>query len=488
MRRWQELTLLILIDTIASVVALFVAMWSRRVATLEAIVFPPLAYVIPFLILALGWVGLFAYIGLYDKSWSRKSRFDELIWVVKGIIFGGIVIFLITFDPERPFAFTRIVILNYGITLVVLSAFGRLVVRGVQRRLFGLGHGRRNAIIVGTGESARRLCETMKANPRLGYRIIGFVTTNNEHIGTHEIDDSCIDDSRNSETPESATPSESDDISRILGTFDELPEQIAEHHVTEVMFAEPTLSHDEVLDAVGRCNGLRVSFSTLPDLYDVVIGRSNLGQLYGTPLMPLFPSSMVVWQRRTKRVIEFIFALVTLIVGAPIWLIVASAIWLQDRHFVIYSQDRLGFEGREFRIHKFRSMIPDAEKHSGPTWATEDDPRITPIGKFIRKTRLDEVPQLWNVLRGEMSLVGPRPERRYFVDQLAKEIPLYRRRLLVKPGITGWAQTKGAYDVSVDDVREKLKYDLYYIENMSLRFDLLILARTIWVVVAGKGR
>jgi len=487
MRRWQELTLLILIDAVASAAALYVALWFRRTATLEAIVFPPLAYILPALILAIGWIGLFAYVGLYESNWSRKSRFDELVWLIKIVVFGGVVLFLITFNPERPFALTRIVILSYGVTLIALSGFGRLIVRGVQRRLFELGHGRRNAIVVGTGNSARRLRDSMHRNPRLGYNVVGFLRADDSNIDTDETPRIHNDDSRNDEIRSSESGLSPITSTEILGSFRDLPDRIAEYGVTEVMFAEPRLSHDDVLDAVGRCNGMHLSFSTMPDLYDVVTGRSNLGQLYGTPLMPLFPSTMVIWQRRTKRLIDVIASSVTMIAGAPIWIGVAAAIWLQDRHPVVYSQERVGFEGHQFRLHKFRSMIPDAEKHSGPVWAQENDPRITPVGRFIRKTRLDEIPQLWNVLRGEMSLVGPRPERQYFVERLAKEIPLYRRRLHVKPGITGWAQTKLAYDASIDDVREKLKYDLYYIENMSLRFDLLILARTAWVVVAGKG-
>jgi len=232
---------------------------------------------------------------------------------------------------------------------------------------------------------------------------------------------------------------------------------------------------------------VKVNISIVPDLYDVVTGHSGLGQIYGMPLMPLFPSTMLVWQRRTKRLLDVVAAVSVFFLALPFWILVAFAVWLEDRGPVFYSQERVGKEGRIFRVYKFRSMIPDAEKHSGPVWAAKDDPRITRVGRVIRKLRLDELPQIWNILRGEMSLVGPRPERPFFVERLAAEIPLYRRRLYVTPGLTGWAQTKQAYDATLDDVREKLKYDLYYIENMSLSFDLLILLRTVWVVLTGKG-
>ncbi len=196
---------------------------------------------------------------------------------------------------------------------------------------------------------------------------------------------------------------------------------------------------------------------------------------------------MPVWERKIKRLMDIVFSLIILIVTLPITLIVALAIKLDSEGPVFFKQIRVGKDGKEFKIYKFRSMIKDAEKHTGPIWSTKDDPRITRVGKIIRKFRLDEIPQFINVLRGEMSLVGPRPERPYFVEKLSQEIPLYKRRLKVKPGITGWAQVKHKYDESIEDVKKKLQYDLYYIENISLRMDLKILFRTIFVVMFGKG-
>jgi lipopolysaccharide/colanic/teichoic acid biosynthesis glycosyltransferase len=168
--------------------------------------------------------------------------------------------------------------------------------------------------------------------------------------------------------------------------------------------------------------------------------------------------------------------------------LVALLIRLDSPGPVIYSQERVGQHGKPFRIYKFRSMVQDAEKMTGPQWAAKNDPRITRVGRWIRKLRIDEIPQFWNVLKGEMSLVGPRPERPYFVEKFKKEIPLYTRRLRVRPGISGWAQIKGAYDSSIDDVKQKLQYDLFYLENMSLRMDLKILLNTVYVILTGRGQ
>jgi len=172
----------------------------------------------------------------------------------------------------------------------------------------------------------------------------------------------------------------------------------------------------------------------------------------------------------------------------PLWILVAIIIKLESPGPVLFCQKRVGRDGKHFTIYKFRSMVQDAERETGPVWAGEKDPRITFFGKIIRKLRIDEIPQFFNVLMNDMSLIGPRPERPYFVDKLKHKIPLYARRLRMKPGITGWAQIKGGYDTTIENVKKKLEYDLFYIENVSLRMDLKILLNTIYVMLRGKGQ
>jgi exopolysaccharide biosynthesis polyprenyl glycosylphosphotransferase len=242
-----------------------------------------------------------------------------------------------------------------------------------------------------------------------------------------------------------------------------------------------------LVDIISQLENKNVGLKIVPDLYEILSGQAKTAQIYGVPLIDIMPELMPEWEKRLKRLLDILISLLILIVSLPVILIFSIAIKIDSNGTVFFKQERIGMNNKIFKIIKFRSMYKDAEKHTGPVWSQKNDPRVTRVGRILRRLRIDEIPQMYNVLKGEMSLVGPRPERPFFVEKLSTEIPYYKRRLKVRPGITGWAQVKHKYDESIEDVKIKLRYDLFYIENMSLRMDIKIMIRTMFVVLFGKG-
>ena len=454
----------ILIDILALNLAWTAYYWFRIHSGLLAHVTEP-DFWLPMIVICVYWLLVFFFFGLY-RSWYAKSRFDELVTLFKATVVGGLLLFFVIFFDDKGVGsplYSRLLIIIYSGFIVVFVGGGRLLQHTFQRRLLESGVGLHNALIVGWSVKARELFDKIQQYPALGYHVVGFVpVTNDQSNDTYK------------HVP-------------VLSSILSLPEIIDSHDIKDVLIALDSSEHDKLLHVISSCNSHAVSMKIVPDLYDIISGQARTNQIYGFPLIEIMPELMQPWEKTIKRGIDIAVSSLILFVGLPIWLIVALVIKIDSSGSIFYTQERVGKDEKRFKIIKFRSMQHNAEADSGPTWAGKEDPRTTRVGKFLRKARLDEIPQLINVLDGDMSLVGPRPERPYFVEQLSKEIPLYKRRLKVRPGVTGWAQVKHKYDESIDDVRKKIQYDLYYIENMSLRMDLKILFRTIAVVLLGKG-
>ncbi len=465
-------------DVVAINVAFYATFWLRYRSGL----FPEAynadaafaSYAMPLAVLTVAWLLLFFFTGLY-RDWYRESRLDEFFVVLKTVVVGLFLLFLVTSAPQivefsrtgnPAVLFTRTkmaTLLTYGASTLFFATINRFVMHTVLAWLLARGIGRHNTIIVGAGDSGARLLDQLRHYPHMGHRVIGFIDNDGRRKGSTVRD----------------LP--------VFGTYSEIPAVMRRERVESLIVSEVSNSANEITRIIENTGEERLAIYMVPSLTDVITGHFKTNQVYGVPLMVLLQDHMPAWEAQVKRIMDITVSLCVLVFGAPAWLLLVALIRLSSKGPAVFRQERIGRNGKPFTMMKFRSMYEDAEKRTGPVWATEDDPRITPVGRFMRKTRLDEIPQFINVLRGEMSLVGPRPERAFFIEQLRKEIPWYVRRIKMKPGITGWAQVKHKYDATIEDVKQKVLFDLYYFENMSIGLDMKILFRTILVVFTGKG-
>jgi lipopolysaccharide/colanic/teichoic acid biosynthesis glycosyltransferase len=434
------------------------------------------------------WMVLFIFFGLY-RPWYVRAPFDEIVTMLKTLGVGTILLsVIIWWDPLDTASTTandpRILGLTYWVIACIFCVGVRSLTRYAQRRLLEAGVGTRASIIIGDTENAKELAERVADYPRLGYNVIGFVSPSNHSglaFGRTSFTVQQHVDRRNHRTSRTL------EVAR-LGSTEELEDVIDRHGVKEVLIALGTNEHEKLIDVIARAGKSNAGLKIVPDLYDIVSGQARTRTIYGFPLIDINPILQRPWEEAAKRTLDMVAGSFFLIVGSPAWLALAAAIKLSSSGPVLFSQERVGKDGRLFRMHKFRSMYCDAEQGS-PVYASKNDPRVTPLGRFMRKSHLDEVPQFWNVLKGQMSLVGPRPEREFFVKQLIQDIPYYNRRQKVRPGITGLYQaTFDKYDESLDDVRQRVKYDLMYIESMSFRLDVKILFRTAYIMLRGRGQ
>lgn len=359
----------------------------------------------------------------------------------------------------RSFAYPRLVIfISWALTIPLIVSW-RLLSRRLINRFLGKDYFVSHVLIIGADREARRIANRLIREARIRRRLVGFI---------------------------SVSPSGAEGGGNVLGSLSQLPALARELVVDEVVIASGGISREGILGLLNQFAGSDAIFRIVPNLYEAAIGSMSGNLSEDIPLISPTTAQRLSWYTDFKRLGDTFGAVIGLIVLSPLILAIALAIKLTSPGSLIYRQKRSGLHGEVFTLYKFRTMRPGSED-DGARFADADDERITPVGRFLRRFRLDEIPQLYNILINDMSMVGPRPERPVFVRELMEKIPFYGERLSVKPGLTGWAQVTYGYCSTLEQHREKLLYDIFYIENMSPALDLLIIFRTFGVVLSGKG-
>ena len=391
----------------------------------------------------------FSIQGLYRFRPSR-GRAEELIGVVIGTLFGTVVLSgLLLWIRPHAVDYSRATLALFALCEVVLVMSGRLIVRAVVERRHRAGKDLDRVLIAGSGELAAEVIRRISSHRELGLQIVGYIDGDRETFV---------------------------DIPR-LGALNDVVNVVREHRVDHVFVALPHSSSQENLQLLDTLMRECIATHVVPDLLQFMALRSRVEDIEGLPTINLLETPLAGWSLVAKRLFDIAIGGLALLLLSPLLALIALLIWLEDRGPILYRQVRMGLDARPFEILKFRSMRVDAESQSGAVWAEKNDSRRTKIGEFIRTWSLDELPQLWNVLRGDMSLVGPRPERPQFVEQFRSEYRHYMLRHKVRAGMTGWAQVNGWRGNT--SIRMRIEHDLYYIENWSLLLDLKILLMTV---------
>jgi exopolysaccharide biosynthesis polyprenyl glycosylphosphotransferase len=422
-------------------------------------------YITGLLILPFFWLFIYSITGYYNYVF-RKSRLLEL-WQTFGNTLIGTVVLFFVLKLNRPEFVSRVGTLSPYFSFFVfhflITYLPRLIITTITTHKVHRGEIGFNTLLIGSNEKALDAWhEVMGQKQGSGNLFVGFVNvnSNSKNILGHFLPH--------------------------LGSIDEIRSIIEEKKVEEVVIAIETSEHDMINRIINRLIDSKVVIKAIPSLYDILTGRVRMNSILGTPLISVSHTLMPVWQENIKNFIDYFIASLALLITLPLSIFLAIGIKLTSKGPVFYSHERIGRYGKPFLIYKFRSMYMDAEK-DGPELSSKTDERITSFGKFMRKVRLDEIPNFINILKGDMSLVGPRPERKHFIDQIVHIAPHYLHLLKVKPGITSWGQVKYGYAENVDQMIQRLKYDLIYLDNMSLYVDFKIIIYTILTIVKRKG-
>jgi Undecaprenyl-phosphate glucose phosphotransferase len=420
---------------------------------------PPFFTYLTLLIIMLPlWYIVFKAFGLYRPR-RISTKFAEVMDIAKGTTIAILILVSLTFFVRR-YEFSRLTFLYFWIISLIFLSIERILFRELLRLIRKRGYNLRHALIVGTGSLGQDVTDRVHGHPELGIKIRGFLSEDNSQIG--------------------------DELEgfKVLDTFENIRNVVIDQKIDMVLITLPLSAHEILKSILDDIGDEMVSIMLIPDLIEFATLRGGIGEFEGMPIISLRDTPLYGWNLVIKRVADVVLSIIILLAVSPLMLIVSALVRATSKGPVFYRQERMGLDGKIFSMLKFRTMEMQAEKETGPVWAAKGDSRKTIIGSFLRKTSMDELPQFFNVLKGDMSIVGPRPEREFFIQQFRSKIPKYMLRHKMKAGITGWAQISGWRGNT--SLEKRIEYDIYYIENWSLGFDLEIMWLTIWRGLVNK--
>jgi exopolysaccharide biosynthesis polyprenyl glycosylphosphotransferase len=459
----------IIVDFVAAMISWFTFFTYRKVFVEP----DKFGYDIPFeanthlylglLVVPLYWVLLYALSGAYIDVW-RKSRIKEISRTFSITVMGVVILFftLLLDDEVKSYEVYYKTVLTLFVLHFVVTTFGRIIMATRIKKLINAREIGFKTIVVGSNTIALDLVKELQNGKDLqGYLLEGFVNVTDAH--------------------------ELNGFLPYLGNYTQLPDLIKKHQIEEVIIALASTKHREITEVNNLLEDEPVIIKIVPDLFDVVSGSVKMQNVLGTALIEINHQIMPTWQMVLKRLIDVVVSLLVLLLLSPLYLLLVIAVKVSSPGPAFFKQARIGQHGKPFYIIKYRTMVVNAEAN-GPALSSKDDKRIISVGRTLRKYRLDEIPQFYNVLVGDMSLVGPRPERQFFIDQIMPVAPHYKHLQRVRPGITSWGMVKYGYAENIEQMIERLKFDILYVENMSLAMDFRIMIYTIKTIIQGRGK